>query len=216
MDRDESKALMKVWPDILHWTQFDTMIWSNRFTSWKLNVMSWGMVVALQAFLEFCYISQHNIHDTTSLWNLEMHSIAPTHCKIFHECIVPMALIYLNNTPLFIMSNSQSVGAPWCVSSITELKHIKAVKEPWWHSNSLLLDRCYLQINGLTNWQPHMSFCPPWNASSNTPIGHYRRSGMYINLMIKYLVTDMLCIYLFSLIIKWTLARFRLQPTVSC
>ena len=33
--------------------------------------MPYEMVKALQAFLDFCYIVQHDIHDTQSLWKLE-------------------------------------------------------------------------------------------------------------------------------------------------
>jgi hypothetical protein len=97
------------------------------------------MVQAICAFLDFCYIAQHNIYDIYSLSALDdalqqFHH----HCEIFctsgvhsegfnllrqHSLIHYVKLIY-------------AYGAPnGLCSSITKSKHIKAIKEPWWRSS---------------------------------------------------------------------------------
>lgn len=42
------------------------------------------MVKALQAFLDFCYVIQCNVHDTQSLWEMEdVLDCFHEHCEIF-------------------------------------------------------------------------------------------------------------------------------------
>ncbi|KAI9455609.1 hypothetical protein F5148DRAFT_984711, partial [Russula earlei] len=97
-------------------------------------------VQAMHAFLEFCYIAQHNVHDTNSLTTLDdalwqFHY----HCEIFQMSSVCNNFnlpwqhsLALNHYVKLICT----FGAPngHC-SSITESKYIKAVKELWQHSN---------------------------------------------------------------------------------
>jgi hypothetical protein len=97
------------------------------------------MVQAMRAFLEFCYIARRDIHDTHSLEALDdalqrFHR----HREIFRTCGVrpdgfnlPRQHSLIHYTKLI-----RAYGAPnGLCSSITESKHIKAVKEPWRRSN---------------------------------------------------------------------------------
>ena len=97
------------------------------------------MVQTFCAFLDFCYIAQHDIHDTHSLAALdEALQWFHNHHKIFWICGVrsngfnlPRQYSLLHYTKLI-----HAFGAPnGLCSSITESKHIKAMKELWWHSN---------------------------------------------------------------------------------
>ena len=92
------------------------------------------MVCAFRAFLEFCYIARSNIHDTTTLKAMadaleKFHA----HRKIFQECGVRPDGFSLprQHSLVHYESSIRAFGAPNGVcSSITESKHIKAVKEP--------------------------------------------------------------------------------------
>ena len=97
------------------------------------------MVQAICAFLEFCYIAQCNVHDTHSLTALEdalqqFHH----HCEIF--CTSGIRANGFNLPRQHSLNHYIKLicafGAPnGLCSSITESKHIKAVKEPWRRSS---------------------------------------------------------------------------------
>ena len=97
------------------------------------------MVKALQAFLNFCYIVRHDVHDTQSLEALE-DALDRFHQ---HHEIFKMSSVHLNgfNLPrshaaVHYVRLVQAFGAPnGLCSSITESKHIKVVKEPWRRSS---------------------------------------------------------------------------------
>ena len=97
------------------------------------------MVKALQAFLDFCYIVQCDVHDTQSLKALEnaldrIHK----HCQIFQTTGVCLDGFNLPHSHVVdhYLCLIWAFGAPnGLCSSITESKHIKALKEPWhWSS----------------------------------------------------------------------------------
>jgi hypothetical protein len=97
------------------------------------------MVKTLRAFLEFCYITRRNIQDTATLKELEdvlrrFHQYQ----VIFQECgVCPNSFALPRQHSLFhYPALIRAFGAPngLCLS-ITESKHIKAVKEPWCCSN---------------------------------------------------------------------------------
>jgi len=93
------------------------------------------MVQAICAFLEFCYIAQHDAHDTNSLAALQdaleqFHH----HCEIFQKSGVHADGFNLprQHSLNHYIKLIRAYGAPnGLCSSITESKHIKAVKEPW-------------------------------------------------------------------------------------
>src|SRR5882724_5449156 len=92
----------------------------------------------------------------------EMHQITttPTEKSSRNVVFIPMALIYLDNTPWFIISNSSEhlVLPMVCVlQSLNRSTSNQSRSHGDVPITSMLLDRCYLQINGWTNWQPHMS-----------------------------------------------------------
>ena len=97
------------------------------------------MVQAIHAFLEFCYIARCDVHDTHSLTALE-DALKRFH---HHREIFRTSGIRTNgfNLPRQHSLNhyiklTRAFGAPnGLCSSITESKHIKAVKEPWRRSS---------------------------------------------------------------------------------
>ena len=97
------------------------------------------MVQAIRAFLEFCYIARRDVHDTNSLAALQ----DALHRFHHHRDIFRTSGIRVNgfNLPrqhslLHYFKLIRAFGAPnGLCSSITESKHIKAVKEPWRRSN---------------------------------------------------------------------------------
>ena len=96
------------------------------------------MMKAIRAFLEFCYLARRNVHDTRSLEEMDETLQRYHHYrKIFLTTGVRTgfnlprqhALIhYTKAIRLFGSLNG-------LCSSITESKHIKAVKEPWRRSS---------------------------------------------------------------------------------
>ena len=97
------------------------------------------MVQAMRAFLEFCYIARRDIHDTQSLAALDdalqrFHH----HREIFRTSGVRVEGFNLprQHSLVHYEKLTRAYGAPnGLCSSITESKHIKAVKEPWRRSN---------------------------------------------------------------------------------
>jgi hypothetical protein len=97
------------------------------------------MVQAVQAFLDFCYIVRRDVLDTTALQQLDdaldrFHK----HQMIFQEFGVRPNGFCLPRQHSLVHYHHviREFGAPnGLCSSITESKHIKAVKEPWRRSN---------------------------------------------------------------------------------
>ena len=97
------------------------------------------MMRAIRAFLEFCYIARRNIIDTPSLKELE-DALSRFHQyrTIFEDCGVRTEGFNLPRQHFLIHYPAliRSFGAPnGLCSSITESKHIKAVKQPWRRSS---------------------------------------------------------------------------------
>ena len=102
------------------------------------------MVRALQVYLDFCYIAWHDVHNTNSLKKLE-DALGRFH--IHHEIFQTSGVqpkgfnLPRSHAAIHYLQLIQAFGAPnGLCSSITESKHIKAVKEPWWwlsHWNTL-------------------------------------------------------------------------------
>src|ERR1700692_509835 len=89
----------------------------------------------MRAFLEFCYIARRNIIDTKSLKELE-DALSRFHQyrTIFEDCGVRTEGFNLPRQHFLIhyLALIRAFGAPnGLCSSITESKHIKAVKRPW-------------------------------------------------------------------------------------
>ncbi|KAH9963354.1 hypothetical protein BGW80DRAFT_1438604 [Lactifluus volemus] len=84
-----------------------------------------GMVKCLSAFLDFCYIARCNAITRNGLSQLRL-ALAWFH--LHRDIFVGTAGHYVRSICLFGSPNG-------LCSSITELKHIKVVKEPWRRSN---------------------------------------------------------------------------------
>lgn len=97
------------------------------------------MVLALRAFLEFCYIVRRDVIDTKSLAALD-DALERFHRyrTIFETSGVRLEGFALPRQHSLIHYHAliRAFGAPnGLCSSITESKHIKAVKEPYRRSN---------------------------------------------------------------------------------
>ncbi len=95
-------------------------------------------VQAMRAFIEFCYIARCDIHDTCSLAALDnalqrFHHHREIFCTsgIRTDFNLPWQHSLIHYVKLI-----RAYGAPnGLCSSITESKHIKAIKELWWRSS---------------------------------------------------------------------------------
>jgi hypothetical protein len=97
------------------------------------------MVQALCAFLEFCYIARRNVITDKSLAELQDANARYQHYRaVFKDVGVRSEGFGLprQHAMVHYAHLIQMFGAPnGLCSSITEAKHIKAVKEPWRRSN---------------------------------------------------------------------------------
>ncbi|KAH9979853.1 hypothetical protein BGW80DRAFT_1556544 [Lactifluus volemus] len=118
---DDSKALMKVYLPAIQ------------------GHVPQGIVRTFRAFLEFCYIARHDVIDTPALKSLEdALSRFHQHRAVFEEYAVRPGGFSLprQHSLVHYASLIRLFGAPnGLCSSITESKHIKAIKEPWRRSN---------------------------------------------------------------------------------
>jgi hypothetical protein len=97
------------------------------------------MVQTMHTFLDFCYIARRDVHNTHSLAALDdalqrFHH----HREIFRTSGVCLEGFNLPRQHFLVhyVKLIWAFGAPnGLCSSITESKHIKAVKEPWWRSS---------------------------------------------------------------------------------
>ena len=121
---DDSKALMKVYlPEI------------------EGHVPA-GIVRMFNAFLDFCYYARRNSLNESALDSLQN----ALECFHTHRCIFQETSVREYGPKGFLLPHQHSMnhyrhliqefGAPnGLCSSITESKHVKAVKEPWRCSN---------------------------------------------------------------------------------
>jgi len=94
------------------------------------------MVHAIWAFLEFCYLTWWEVHETTSIQELQnmldrfhhYHTILKT-TGVHNDFNLPSQHSLLHYPKLILICEYGALNGP--CSSITELKHIKAIKEPW-------------------------------------------------------------------------------------
>ena len=97
------------------------------------------MVQTMRAFLEFCYIARHDVQDTNSLKALDDALLRfHRYREIFRTSGVRADGFNLprQHSLTHYVKLIHAFGAPnGLCSSITESKHIKAVKEPWRRSS---------------------------------------------------------------------------------
>lgn len=97
------------------------------------------MIRAIRAFLEFCYIVRQNSHSTQSLQELE-NALQEFHQ--YREVFVETGVRKPNSWPArqhslkhYLRAILEFGSLNGLCSSITESKHIAAVKKPWRRSN---------------------------------------------------------------------------------
>lgn len=96
------------------------------------------MLRCIRAFLEFCYIARHDVITEKSLTQLKDALRRFHHCRqAFHEIgVSPGSSLPRQHSMTHYADSIRLFGAPnGLCSSITESKHIKAVKEPWRRTN---------------------------------------------------------------------------------
>jgi hypothetical protein len=97
------------------------------------------MVRAMHAFIEFCYIARRNVQDTNSLRELQDTLDRFHHYRTIFEIsgVCPDGFnLPRQHSLVHYYKLIRAFGAPnGLCSSITESKHIKAIKEPWRRSN---------------------------------------------------------------------------------
>ena len=97
-----------------------------------------NMIKALRTFLEFCYLARRNIHNRKSLDGMDE---ALQHYHHYWKIFLAMGVRMGFNLPrqhalIHYIRAIWLFGAPnGLCSSITESKHIKAMKEPWQQSS---------------------------------------------------------------------------------
>ena len=132
---DDSKALMKVWT--IFSEHFDTnfiRMNSQVYLAAIAGYVPSAMVQAIAAFMECCYVARRNAISTSALEQFcscvdRFHDLR----GIFISVGVRASISLPRQHALFHYYLSiQLFGSPnGLCSSITESKHIKAVKEPW-------------------------------------------------------------------------------------
>ncbi|KAF7971987.1 hypothetical protein HWV62_19335 [Athelia sp. TMB] len=129
---DDSKALMKVYIAAID------------------GLVPDRVVCAVRTFVDFCYLARRNIHDTDSLEEMdkvlgEFHE----HHKIFIELGIRTDFnLPRQHSARHWTKLIREFGAPnGLCSSITESKHIKAVKRPWRRSKRYKALQQMLLIN---------------------------------------------------------------------
>jgi hypothetical protein len=97
------------------------------------------MVQTFRAFMESCYTARRNVHDTQSLAALSdalerfhKHRVIFTECGVRTDGFALRRQHSLSHYPVLIRAFGALNGL---CSSITESKHIKALKESWRRSN---------------------------------------------------------------------------------
>lgn len=108
------------------------------------------VVRALRAFIEFCYLARRDIHDADSIARMDA-ALAEFHQ--YRQIFLDLGIRLNFNLPRQHSARHwtkliREFGAPnGLCSSITESKHIKAVKQPWRRSNRYKALEQMLYIN---------------------------------------------------------------------
>lgn len=152
---DDSKALMKFFLLAIAGLVPEQMVW------------------VLSAFLEFCYLVHQSQIDEYVLIKIDA---AIEHYHIEHEIFLECGIRgnFNQHALLHYHALIQMFGAPnGLCSSITESKHIKAVKKPWcWSSwneplgQMLLINQC---LDRLAAFRVELSSCGMLNSVNGNP-----------------------------------------------
>ncbi|KAJ6579813.1 hypothetical protein B0H10DRAFT_2341961 [Mycena sp. CBHHK59/15] len=124
--------------DFHQWTGDDTTAWGMIYLAAVAGYIPSDMVKCIAAFMEFCYLVRRNAISATDLPKIQdalnrFHQYR----TIFIECGVRVDIsLPRQHSLVHYICFIQLFGSPnGLCSSITESKHIKAVKEPWHRSS---------------------------------------------------------------------------------
>ena len=129
---DDSKALMKVWCHLLCLLCYDLFPWQVYLPAIVGHVPP-QMVHAISAFMEFCYLVCCSVIDDNNLIALD-NAMADFHCEriAFNAIHSDGYSLPRQHSIVHYKFLIQDFSAPnGLCSSITESRHISAVKEPW-------------------------------------------------------------------------------------
>jgi hypothetical protein len=134
--------------DFKQWTVNDSKALMKVFLPAIEGHIPQDMVCAFRALLEFCYIARHNVITEASLNELQ-EALTQFHhyCEIFKTTGTKPHFSYpRQHSMVHYVDMIRLFGAlNRLCSSITELKHIKAVKDPWrWSSRNNALGQMLL------------------------------------------------------------------------
>ena len=98
------------------------------------------MVRCIRYFLDFCYLARRNVVDDSALELMEVRLKEFREARtIFEEVGVvkkmPVSIPRQHSMTHYVPNIRKFAAANGLCTSITESKHIKAVKEPWRRSN---------------------------------------------------------------------------------
>ncbi|KZP07929.1 hypothetical protein FIBSPDRAFT_914383 [Athelia psychrophila] len=120
------------------WTGDDTKALMKVYLAAIEGLVPDRVVCAVRAFTDFCYLARRNIHNTESLNKMdEVLAEFHEHRKIFIELGIRVHFnLPRQHSGRHWTKLIREFGAPnGLCSSITESKHIKAVKKPWRRSS---------------------------------------------------------------------------------
>ncbi|KAG1903865.1 uncharacterized protein F5891DRAFT_1126823 [Suillus fuscotomentosus] len=121
-----------VWRGFFHWTGDDSKALMKVYIPAIEGHVPDDMVRAFRSLLEFCYIARANVVTDETLAQLR-DALRHFHILVVSALTFPYPCQHsLTRYKLLIQMFGTLNGL---CSSITESKHIKAVKEPWWRSN---------------------------------------------------------------------------------
>ncbi|KAF5379427.1 hypothetical protein D9615_006625 [Tricholomella constricta] len=124
--------------DFQQWTGDDSKALMKVFLTAIIGYVPSEMVQCISVFLDFCYLARRNSHSLATLQQLEQAlDRFHHHRNIFIRSGVRVDIsLPRQHSLMHYVPSIRLYGSPnGLCSSITESKHIKAVKEPWRRSN---------------------------------------------------------------------------------
>ena len=108
------------------------------------------IICTFHAFLEFCYLVRRNVITEPMLTTIkDAPACFHSYCEVFWnaQVVATFSLPQQHSMKHYSYLICQFSAPNWLCSSITESKHIKAVKQPYRHTNCFQALRQMLVIN---------------------------------------------------------------------
>ncbi|KAJ7845013.1 hypothetical protein B0H14DRAFT_3685165 [Mycena olivaceomarginata] len=147
--------------DFSQWTGDDSKALMKIYLAAVAGYLPSGMVKALSSFMDFCYLVRRNAISTPDLTDIKNALDAfHHHRQIFIDCGVRIDIsLPRQHSLVHYIRFIRLFGSPnGLCSSITESKHIKAVKEPWRRSSRFnALSQMLVTLQRLDKMAAHKS-----------------------------------------------------------